>query len=104
MPALAAFIGTLFTSLLTFFGLYLTKRIAIIAVVLTMITAVVTAFTLAMSGILQGLQNIYPTGGVALGLALLPSNTDTCIAAVVTTHITAWAYSWNTRILQYKLF
>ena len=99
MPALAAFIGSLFTSLLTFFGLYLTKKVLVIAAVIAVLTASVVAFSLTIQGLLDSLNVSYPTGPVAVGLSLLPSNTNTCVSVIVSTHVAVWAHNWFIKIV-----
>ena len=99
MAALATFIGSIFATALSFVTLYLVKRIAIIAALIAILTASVVAFALVMQGLLNQLNVAYPTGSIATGLSMLPSNTNLCVSIIVTTYIASWAHNWFVKMV-----
>jgi len=104
MPFLAAFIGSLFTAALQFFAQFMTRKLALLVSGLVAIAAVTTTFFAALNGLLVGIQAAMPSA-IVIGYNLfIPRNLDECIAAVISAHLLAWAYSWNVRIIQWKLF
>lgn len=104
MPILAAWLGSLFTSLVSFFAVVITKRVAIIAAVLTAVISVTAAFVAAMQGLFTAISYAAPAEiNLAWGW-LVPDNLDNCIAAVIAGHLLRWAYDWNVKVLQMKLF
>jgi predicted PurR-regulated permease PerM len=103
MPLLAAFLGGIFTNLVTFFTSYMTKRLAIIAAVVTAFLALTGAFVASVNTAIQGISRAMPA---EMGIAaswVVPDNFEACVAAYLATELTAWVYSWNVRIIQYKL-
>jgi len=104
MPLLASLIASLFTSTVAFFAAFITKRLAIIAAVLVIAGTITVAFIGAVQGLIDGLLWAAPT---ELGLAwgwFIPDNMDNCIAAVIAAELLRWAYDWNVKVLQMKLF
>ncbi len=104
LPWLAGILISGFTSLVTFLGTYLTKRIAVITAVVGSLVALLATFTLAANSAISSVLVSYPTGSLAYGLAMLPSNTDVCIAAIATVRIAGYAYNWGSKIVQLRLF
>jgi len=103
MPLLAAFIGSLFTSLITFFGKFLTRRLAIFAAVIIALQAAIAAFVLAIKGLIVGIAYAAP---VWVGQAyewFIPDNLANSLGIVLAAKSIAWVYAWNIKIIQYKL-
>lgn len=103
MPLLAGLLGGMFTKLFDFFATFLTKRIAIIAAVVTAITALYLTFATGIQGLIDGVQLVSAGGWFDLGLSFLPENTNDCLTAIIGGKLLSHAYIWNARIVQYKL-
>lgn len=101
IPWLAGIIGSLFGGVLSFFAQYFTKRIAVIAAVIVLVTGATITVIGVFEGLLSSLAYVEPDF-TYVGL-FLPSNTVPCVAVMVTARITYWVYSWNVRVIQYKL-
>lgn len=98
MPLLAAFIGTIFSSVASFFATYLSKRVAISLAVIAVLVAVTAAFVTAIQALIAGVMVAAPAEVAIAAGWFLPSNTDECIAAIGSAHALRWAYDWNTRL------
>lgn len=96
-------LSTLFTSVVTFFAQYVTKRFAVIAAGIASFTAVLLTFKVAIETIISGLISFAPTGVVLFGLGLLPSNTGNCIAAIAAGYTAAQVYVYWRNIIAFRL-
>lgn len=108
LPALlgSSWLGALlvgaFTSLFTFLTQHLSKRLAIVLLVLGAIATLTTAFFLAIGGLISGISHTMPSF-VALGLGhIWPSNGQACMAAIGTGHVLRFAYEWNVKAARMK--
>lgn len=104
MPILAAYIGTLFTSIATFFATYITKRLAIIAAAIALFVSVTAAFFVSIKALLSGLSVALPEAVVIGASWFLPANAVPCVSAVLTALALRWVYHWQIKIIQLKLF
>lgn len=104
MPWLAAVLGGLFTKLVEFFGSYLTKRLAIIVAVLAAITTVVTGFLAAIRMAIESISVITPPFLNDVAGLVIPENVPVLISILISARITRWAYDWNVRVIQWRLF
>jgi len=103
MPLLAAWIGNLIVSLVSFFTVILTKRIAIALAVIAAVVTVTATFIGAMEAVIAGVVYVAPTELVMAWGWLVPDNLDNCIVAIITGHVLRWAYDWNVKVLQLKM-
>ena len=104
VPWLAGAIGYFFTKVFSFFLGHYTKRIAIVLAAVAVIATITIAFIAAVSALLSGLAIAMPSA-VSTGIAMLvPYNADDCIGVILSAHALRYAYSWQVRIIQYKLF
>jgi hypothetical protein len=101
LPWLASVISGFFGTIFSFFAQHLTKKILVIA---SVIALVVTA-TIGMITTLESLLSIivYTLPDFQYVGLILPSNFTSCVSACLTARVTYWVYSWNTKIIQYKL-
>jgi uncharacterized protein DUF5455 len=104
LPWLASGLASLFGGIVSFFATFLTKRIAMVAAVITAVLALLTTFTIAANTAVNTVLASYPVGDFAYGLSLLPSNTDICVSAIVTVRIAGYTYWWMKQVIQYRLF
>lgn len=103
IPVLAGIIGAVFTSLIEFFGKYLTKKVATVASAIVVIGTVTFAFIAGIEALFAGIYYALPSG-MGNWTVFLPSNITVCISAIVTGEVLRWAYDWNVKIIQWKLF
>lgn len=108
LPAIAgvSWLATLlvgaFTSLFAFFTQFVSRRLAIVLLVIGAIVTLTTAFFVAISALMSGMSQVMPEF-VALGLGhIWPSNAETCIAAIASGHVLRFAYEWNVRAARMK--
>jgi len=104
MVTLALWLGALFTSLVSFFAVFITKRIAITLVVIAAIVVVTASFVLAINAAIAAIQYAAPSELVMAWGWLVPDNADDCIAAILAGNVLRWAYDWNVKVIQLKLF
>ena len=104
IPWLAGVLGGLFTSVFAWAANFLTKRFAVTAAIIAVIVTVTTAFFAGISAIVSGVASVAPAElTVAAGL-VIPSNATLCISSYMAALVLRWAYQWNVRVIQYKLF
>ena len=104
IPWLAGVIGGLFSAVFSYLSAFLTKRFAIVAAAITVIVGITTAFFAAINALVTGLAIVAPAElSIAAGL-VVPSNATACATAYITALIVRWAYQWNVKIVQFKLF
>ena len=99
MPILASLLGSLFFSIVSFLARFLTKKIAILAAV-----ALTTAFFTFLSRLFAGIAYVMPDFINDALYWLVPGNFKACVTAYLAARVAAWAYGWNIKILQWKLF
>lgn len=103
LPWLAGVLGSLFAGLVTFFVVFLTKKLALTAAFVVGSLALFGVFFAVCWGALQGVIYASPP---ELGLALsffIPSNAPACLGAILTVEVAHWVYDWNTRVIQFRL-
>lgn len=104
IPWLAGIIGGLFSAVFGYFTSFLTKRFAVVAAAVAVIVGITTAFFAAIQGLVSGLSIVAPEElSLAAGL-VVPTNATACATAYMTALVVRWAYQWNVKIVQYKLF
>lgn len=102
LPWLASAIGGLLASLVSFFALYFTKKLAIIGAVLTALLVLTLAFIAAIEALLSAAQVAAPPA-LSSAFFVLPSNFSACMAAIISAKVLAWVYHWNKGIIQTAL-
>lgn len=103
MPLLAAWIGSLVTSIASFFAQWLSKRVAMVAAAVVAISAFTITMIASIQALYAGIAYAAPSWLVIGWGWLVPDNADNCMAAYITAITVRWAYDWNTRVIQYKL-
>lgn len=104
IPWLAGVLGGIFASLFTWLAQFVTRRLAIVVACISIILTLTVAFFAAVHGAITGLASISPPQlGLVLGF-VMPSNFPSCLTVILTTHTLRWAYEWNVKIVQMKLF
>ncbi len=104
IPWLAGLIGGLFTALFSYFAKYLSKRFAVTVTVVSILVTVSAAFFVAINALIGGIVVAAPPEVAAVAGMILPSNTEACLTAIATAQLLKWAYVWNVKVIQYKLF
>lgn len=103
LPFLASLLGGAFASLISFFGNFLTKRLALFAAMLTLLIAVTGTFILAIEGLISAVSYTLPSEYFNLIGLFLPSNFTACFSTIVTAKLLRWAYDWNVVLIQSKM-
>jgi hypothetical protein len=104
IPWLAGILGGVFSSLFGYFVQFATKRIAIVGAAVVVIVALTAGLFTALEALVAGLSLVVPPELSAATGLLLPANITSCAAIIATAHLLRFAYEWNIRIIQYKLF
>ena len=102
IPWLAGALGTALTGLIGFFGKYFTKKLAILAAVITAAATLTGGFLLAIEGLMAGIHYAMPSLGN--WYTFIPGNFTACVSTLITAEIIRWVYDWNIKIIQWKLF
>ncbi len=103
LPWLAASIGGLFTSLFTWLAGFISRKIAVtvlgVSVMFTLTYALITALEFLVSGI----STVVPGAVVqAMGL-LMPSNYMACVGVALSGRFLLFLYQWKIKVLEYKM-
>lgn len=104
IPWLAGLIGGLFTSAFTFFAQYMTKRFAIIAASVVAIVTLTTTLFNGLYGLVGTLNLVLPPEIVGIAGHVMPTNGLACVTVLLSAKMARYAYDWNIKIIQYKLF
>ncbi len=104
MPILAAFLGAIFASIVSFLAKWLSKRVAVILVAVSALVALTSAFILSIDALYSLIIVVFPDS-LNAGLSwVIPPNAKPCVAATLTAYSLRWVYDWNSKIIQLKLF
>lgn len=104
LPWLAGIIGGVFGALVQWFAKWFSKRLAVIAAAVALVTGLTVTFFTAITALANGLSGALPDSFNGLVGLCMPSNTRECVSVIMTAHALRWAYDWNTRVIQWKLF
>ena len=104
MSRLAGVIGIIFTSVFSYFAKFVTKKFAVVAAAIVLISASTITFISLITGLASGLAVVSPPWLSTAASLVVPDNTAACISVIMTGRIARWAYEWNVRVIQYKLF
>ncbi|MCL1478318.1 minor coat protein [Marinobacter sp. M3C] len=102
IPFLAGIFGSVILGLISFLAQFMTKRIAIAIAGIAAVVTVTGAFVGAISALVATIQFSFPDYEYAF--LFLPSNFQACFGAIVAAKVLRWAYDWNIKIIQWKLF
>lgn len=94
----ALILGKIFT----FFSSFVSKKTAQVVTSITLAGTVTAAFMAVLGSALGSIVVSAPSGLVASGLALLPGNTNACLAVVITVKAARWLYDWQVRVIQWS--
>jgi len=103
LMGLVAWLASLFASVVSYLSTYIGKKIAMTTAAISSLGAIIITFKIAVEAGINGLNSITPNGALLFGLGLLPDNTGTCIAAILTTQTTAIIYRYYTNIIDFSL-
>jgi hypothetical protein len=101
LPWLAAVLGGLFSSVVTFLMKFLTKRVAIVAATIAALGALYATFAGVLYGLVSGLSTAMP-GVVGLGI-ILPPEAPTLLTSYVTARVAFWVYRHNYMIIKHRM-
>lgn len=100
---LVAWLGSLVSGFFAMIVAYFGKKAAIAIAVIAVWIALLTAFTLSINALIDGLYVSMPVGILQAGMSMLPSNTGECVAAIASAHLAAWVYTSQIKAVVLKL-
>lgn len=103
LPWLAGLVGGFFSTLFSFFATYVTKRVAIVAAAVVIITTLTVGLFTALELLIDGLAVVLPGEFTGMAGHFVPPIAPACVTAHVTAKLLRFAYDWNVRVVQYKL-
>lgn len=96
MPALAAFLSSVFGSFFSLFSAWLSAKAAMAAAIVAVSLAMTAALFLVIKGLVVGLIGAVPYEPFVMGFfACWPSNAETCIAACFGADIAVFLYRYK---------
>lgn len=103
LPWLAGILAALFVAIFKFIAGLFTKRLLIIAAVVSVVGGFTAVFYQGMLAALNSVSNITPSFlNQAAGL-VIPDNVPALISILVSARITRWVYEWNVKVAQWRL-
>lgn len=104
MPAIIVFLGSLVTSIATYLAQRWGERMALFAAFAAVWLGLLTAFSIGINMLINGLMVSAPSGGlVQAGFSLLPGNAAACASAWVSANVLAWVYTTQYKFLVQRL-
>lgn len=103
IPLLASLIGSVIAGLMQFFAKYFSKKIAVILAAITAVVAVTGVFVVTIEGMFAAIEYAAPPE-LSNVFLMVPSNFSACVGTIIGAKIIRWAYEWNVKIIQWKLF
>ncbi|MCD8523940.1 MAG: minor coat protein [Saccharospirillaceae bacterium] len=104
LPWLAAVIGAAFAAIFSWLVKFFTKRVAVTLAIVALVVSATAAFVALITGLVSSLEYVLPPWFSLAVQMVVPENTTTCFSVIITARLARWAYEWNVRIIQYKLF
>ncbi len=104
LPWLAGVLTSAFAGLVVWFAQFFTKRLAVIAAAVAFMAGLTTAMFVAIQSLVGALTLAVPAVVVQGAGFVLPSNLSLCISLIVTARMLRYAYDWNVKFVQLKLF
>lgn len=104
VPWLAGVITAAFIGIFTWFLQFLTKRLAFTAAAIVLIAGLTAGLFAGLEALLSTISLVVPPEITQLSGVVLPSNLSQCMSVVITGYLLKYAYSWNVKIIQMKLF
>lgn len=95
MPKLALLLEKLFGNTTTFFAGMFDSGIAFRLALITIVIGMLAAFYAAINTLFSGISAVMPSAITAGASWLMPTNFDSCLAAVITGHLLAATYRWH---------
>ena len=104
MPLFATFLGGILAAIVEFFAKYITKKLAVFAAVVTILTTLTTAFIVALKALYVGVAAAAPSELTIAMSWIVPSNASACVGAYIAAVLLRWAYDWNVGLAKAKLW
>ncbi|MDK9775538.1 MULTISPECIES: DUF5455 family protein [unclassified Vibrio] len=95
IPALAAFIAQIATTVFGWFFIAKARNVSIQLTIITMIIILTTALTLAIHAIAAGLSFVVPPYLSQAMSMFIPNNAIPCVSAVYSAKLLRWVWSWK---------
>lgn len=102
IPFLAGVMSAIFIALVNVLGKFFAKKIAVAIAGVAAVVVVTGTFIAAMAGLLSAIEYAAPNFGPIM--MFLPDNIAACFGTIISASVLRWAYEWNIKIIQWKLF
>jgi hypothetical protein len=100
LPALAAFLGTLFAQMVAFIAQWFTVKTAMQLGIVTAVVSLTAGMFLAIKSLLLGIAIVAPPEfGHAMSL-IIPNNLPLCFSAIVSAHVVRWVWIWQVHFIE----
>lgn len=104
IPFVAGLLGGLFGSLLSFLAKFFTKKVALVFAAILIFTSLTSALFLALKLLVASVAVVTPDFVITAASLVIPDNAILCITVIVNAKLLRFAYDWNVKIVQLKLF
>lgn len=104
IPWLANIVIAAFSGLFGWFIQFFTRRFALVAAGIVLLATITAAFFVAIEALISGLSLSMPSIIVVGVSHLVPSNMSACLSILISARLLRYAYDWNVKIIQLKLF
>lgn len=102
LPWLAAALGSVFTAVVGWLAVVVTKRIAIAIAVIGALVLLTTTFVLLIEAAAGAFTYTFP---IAANVGfIVPPDLPVLISAYTAARLAYWVYKWNIKIVQLRMF
>lgn len=99
-------LGQLFSAIggrfLTFFGAYISTKLAIFAAAVTAFLVMLSALTVAFNSAMAAISVTMPSE-FQWGLGIIPTNIPLCVSTIITARVTLWIFQVKWTIVKIKM-
>lgn len=100
LPALAAFLGTLFAQMVAFFAQWFTVKTAMqLGIIAAVVTLTVGLFAFIKS-LMFGIAVVAPPQFAQAMSMIIPNNLPLCFSAIVSAHVVRWVWIWQVHFIE----
>jgi hypothetical protein len=103
MPLLAGMLYNLFTALVSFFAIWMTKQVALRLAAIAAAVAFTAAFVIAINALISSITVAIPSAITTAASWVVPSNAATCLGVYVSALAIRWVYDWNIKAITLKV-
>jgi hypothetical protein len=101
LPALAAFLASLFAQIVAFFAQFFAVKTAMQLGVVASVVALTVGFFATIKALLIGIVIVAPPDFAQAMSLIIPNNLPICMSAIVSAHVVRWVWIWQVHFIEF---